>query len=462
MFTLVIGGWLSVCWIACQTPQTPSFQTGDFQPLPEQQLSYLNIPVVFDIPQLQEKINEALPSMIYRDESFDNNNQDNIKLRISKRADIEIDMNGNEASILAPLKVWAEGKVDKKVLGIKINKQKDIYFSVNLLFKSRLSISPDGDLLTATKLERITWVKEPTVKIAFVEISLKNIAERAILAQEAFMLEEMDKAAKEHVNVKKSLLEVWREIQKPILINRQFRNVWLLSKPVELSMTEIRSTSRYIYLTAGILAYLETAVANDKPEIDPLLLPDISRNKDHVSHFDLKISGIFPYDDINQVIKDSLLGLSVTIADHKVSVKQANVFGAGDAVAIELDLTGDLEAKVYLRGVPEFDTSTYALYVSSMDFDLQTQEMLLATADWLFHDEFRDLIRQEIHLPLQAKVEEIPMRIKEALAKGKLGEKVAIELGEFRLNPHAIVIRPDGIHSIIGVKGRAGVKVQQL
>ena len=150
------------------------------------------------------------------------------------------------------------------------------------------------------------------------------------------------------------------------------------------------------------------------------------------------------------------------LAGGTIRVKSATVYGGGHSLILKTDVTGSVNGTLYFRGQPAYDTLTNTLRIQDVNFDVVTKERLFATADWLLHDHLRDTLQSVLVVPLRYQIAALPEKIETAFAQGKVGQKAALDINEFRLVPLQIVVRPEGIEILIRVVSKVELVVKRL
>ena len=172
------------------------------------------------------------------------------------------------------------------------------------------------------------------------------------------------------------------------------------------------------------------------------------------------------YPDINQAIEDSLKDITLELSSYKIKIKKAEVFGSGKYLMVKLGLKGSIKGDVFLKGIPVFDKTTNALRVEQLEYDLNTEEALLNAASWFFESAFTKAVEERLSLPLQAEIDQIPDKIQEALEKQRLKrgkpKKFSLVIEEINVDPQAIVVGQEAVHTLINVKGKAGIQLEKL
>ena len=113
-----------------------------FDKIVEHQISFLEIPIAFNVEQIEDKINQAIKGTLYADQSFENKQQDGLKIRVRKVENIQISVKDNFMYYSVPLHIWASKRVLKtKIFGKKIEKSKELDFSLRIKLRSEIKLN---------------------------------------------------------------------------------------------------------------------------------------------------------------------------------------------------------------------------------------------------------------------------------------------------------------------------------
>jgi hypothetical protein len=177
---------------------------------------------------------------------------------------------------------------------------------------------------------------------------------------------------------------------------------------------------------------------------------------------DLQVMSFISYADINRIMAKQLKGHKLELAGGLVTINNTTVYGGQRSVIIRADVGGAVKGTLYFRGQPAYDTLTHTLLVKNIDFDVETQERLLATADWLLHDRLNDTLAKAMRFPIREKIDKLPTLIDGAFEKAKAGRKNDLDILTFQFVPQRIAIRPDGIQALLKVQSTVAFKVKKL
>src|SRR5690606_33199548 len=71
--------------------------------------SHISIPISIPISEIHSLINNSVHGVLYQDDSYTDNNNDQFKVKVTKDGEIEIKpLKGNRLLISIPLNIWTE------------------------------------------------------------------------------------------------------------------------------------------------------------------------------------------------------------------------------------------------------------------------------------------------------------------------------------------------------------------
>ena len=184
--------------------------------------STINIPIVLTIPELEKTANQVVKGIIYKDESYTNNGNDDLKLVVSKNQNITISANKNELFFDVPLSIWA--KIRKEILGVELTEDTD--FDMVMKFKTSLDVTSDWNFKTKTTSLGYKIVKAPTIKLGPLVIPITALVTAALDDQLEAITTILDEEVQKQLNLRKIVQDHWELIQKPVLLDKEYRT-WL-------------------------------------------------------------------------------------------------------------------------------------------------------------------------------------------------------------------------------------------
>lgn len=446
---MIIGGM--ACTKIDPEPPAKTEQRGDI----ENKISNINLPLVYQVSDLEELINRKIKGVIHNDDSFENNNNDGIKLKVQRKGKIFIAVLGPDVFYNIPLSVNVELK--KGILPVI---KTDFALRVKLL--SRFTINRHWSLRSRTSFLAMDWTKKPKIDIAFASIGITGIVEEAIRGRSKDLTAIIDRHIPQKLDVKKMIAKVWRGIQKPILINKREKRVWLKIDPQSISAGTFMGKNRAIYLKLGIDSYLRT-LTGDNPEFDVNAeLPPLQNKAEDTDTFNVFVLAKVEFDDLNDVLENNLKGSEFKIKGRTVEVTDAKVYGSDEFLILQADVEGTAKGRVFFRGQPRYDTAAEAFTVDDFDFDVKTKAILVKTANWLLHGNVQEQIRTKLWFPMENSIKILPSLIHGAIEGGSLGEKITLSFKELEIYPETILVSDKNIQALIAARGKAILQLEEF
>ncbi|RRB02887.1 DUF4403 family protein [Larkinella rosea] len=409
--------------------------------------SYISAPIRFDITDLEGKINKALGRVLVENAQIKSGISRPIYIRIERSAPIRLAFDGNRLTFGASLKIWISNPLRLS------NNPKDtsnrVYSALEVRFRSPLTVRNDWRMETNVELEHYRWITEPQIRLLGINIPVTKLADHILKKRENGIENAIDKAVFNELRLDRELQTVWRDIQKPLLINRAYQEVWLRPRPFAVLVGPIRGNPTSIIIPMRIKLAIDSKFGS-KPVYDPN--PQLPRLQKvaflpMISHLNL-LSRI-PYHQMSAVLNQFITGKKFDIVNHLVDIEKVSVYGSDHALIVRTDIKGAIAGTLYFRGRPAFDTLRNELVMQNIDYDMQTEQSLAKVADWLLHDTLKDTVQAAMKMPLQEYFTLIPNRIETAFAKAKVGRKARIDIPKFQLSPKAIAVRPDGLYILL-------------
>ncbi|GAB3754063.1 DUF4403 family protein [Spirosoma pomorum] len=435
-------------------PKAPYIQ--DFDPAIEDPVSYVAGQITFSIPALERKVNEALKPMLVTEEAFEGKKGEAWHIRVERTGPVRIRYANQKVSFSAPLRVWYTNPI-----GLRKKRKSRELCALAVNFVSPLAVGSGWRLTTKSRFEDYRWIHEPKVRLLGIKIGVTKLADSILDKRKADIEEAIDDAVHSELRLDKEVGKIWRDIQKPLRICKAPEEIWVVPKPFSVAVAPIHGNKRAITVPIQIALRAATKLG-DEPEFEPEPLPRLLRHKTLPEASRLRVLAFVPYEGMTKVLSQEVKQRKLNLMNGAVTIKDASVYGSGRSLIVKTDVGGTVKGTLYFRGQPVFDTLTNTLRVRYVDFDVDTKERLLSTADWLLHDNLRDTLEKSLVVPMSQQLAEVPVKIETAFAQGGAGKKTILDINAFRMVPQKIVVRPDGIQVLIKVESKVAVVVKHL
>ncbi|GAA4405891.1 DUF4403 family protein [Nibrella viscosa] len=449
---LLYGTILFVC--ACQrvNPEPPPAEGFDL-PIPTTR-SYVAGPVSFRLRELETKINEKLDPVLVGPKTIEEAKKKLFSLRITRSGPVQTQYTNQQVRISAPLQIWLLTPLSRDTTGRP-------FCSLKVRFQSPLSVSSDWRLASQVKFTDYEWIKPPEINLLGIKISMENFVQKVMENNESRIESAIDAAVYENLRLDKMVAPIWRDIQKPLRINREF-GLWLIPNPIGVTAGPIRGNNETISVPLQITFETETELQRESPAPSKRPLPQLQKKADLSQTSELYLMSSIPYQDINEMLQQALNGKDVKVAKGLLSIKEASVYGGQHALIIRTELSGLLNGTVYIQGRPRFDTLTNTLGVTNLDFATGTKSILPRKIGADIQEEVCDLLEKLLKISLGDELAQLPQKIDAAFDRSRASRKADIDLSQFRFVPQKIAVRPDSLQALIKIKSNVAVEVKNL
>ncbi|MEZ0539989.1 DUF4403 family protein [Fibrella arboris] len=451
---LIVLGWASACQKV--KPKAPTAEGFD-EPIPPAR-SFLAGPITFQIKSLEDKINASIKTEIVNPEMLEGQKGASFNMRVVRTGRIKIRYADHKVNFSAPLEIWLDNPIRLK----KKNHAKHAVCALSVDFQSPLQVASDWRLTTHVSLIKHTWIKQPKIRVLGITIPFTKLAENVIQKRRSEIEAAIDKAVYDGLRLDKQVRPVWMDLQKPLILAKQPDSLWLVPTPFSVAVGDVQGNATTLTVPIRVAFYTRTMIG-PRPVIElNRKLPRIRRDKHVQQVSDIQVMSFISYADINRILAKQLKGHKLELAGGLLTIKKTEVYGGQRAVIIKADVGGAVKGTLYFRGQPAYDTLTHTLQVKNIDFDVETEERLLASADWLLHDRLNDTLSKALKFPIREQIDRLPRLIDGAFEKAKAGKKNDLDILTFKFVPQRIAIRPDGIQALLKVQSTVAFKVKKL
>lgn len=157
--------------------------------------------------------------------------------------------------------------------------------------------------------------------------------------------------------------------------------------PKKLRMDQLNARNNLLNINIGISA--APVVSFSKPAETVSVIPNLS-SASAGNGFNIHLEALLEYDSLSKVMNGFAAGKTFDVADglfkKTVVIKEAKVL-AGDSgsLQVQVDFTGSFNGSLRLNGHPVYNAEKKRIEIENLEYDLQSKNLLLKTAKWLFN-----------------------------------------------------------------------------
>ena len=447
-------------------PKAPreSYRYSDMQLQNEKHLSVVNLPLEMPVAELEKQINAQLTGLIYEDNSYEDNDNDNLKAKVWKLSPIKVQALDSTFMFEVPLKVWVSVGYKVSPLGVTLLGYKESEFALKIRFASKVSVSPDWRLETHTTVDSYDWLREPSIKVAGFSIPVKSMVSRTLSRNFEKITQAIDDQIKGTIELRQYVQQAWDLSRRPVLLSPEY-DTWLVIVPTEMVMTPLLARNGILRTSIGIRGFTQTVTSAEKPVITgDDRLPDLTIVEKIPEDFKVGLISMVTYKEAARLAKARVVGEKFSFSDgrYTVEVTDIDLYGQDEYLVIKAGLKGSIDGTIYLRGVPRYDPKTKNLSLADLDYDLDTRNILFKTAGWLMQGKFSKMIERQFVFPVGEQITDATATMQKALIDNQLAKGVVLNGTIREINPDRVYLTPEHIYAVVFATGKASLRVEGL
>jgi hypothetical protein len=407
--------------------------------------SSITMPVTIPLSEISNMINASVKELIYQDDSYTDNNNDQFKVKVWKTRPIRL-VGGTNQNLLieVPLKIWAE----KGIGTLGVYSYQNTTFETVMSFNAALNFKNNWTISTNTQPNGFRWVTKPVLDYGRIQIPITPLVEKSLIEQQQKFCKTIDQQMATQLNFQQYAVMAWNVFSQPFNISEEY-NTWLKVTPMNVNITPLKFYANQINTNLGIDVYSETFTGSKPAASEPVksassfnFIPVLG------DKFLLQTTANVPFTEATNIARTMFLNKEYDVRGSSVKIKDIKVYGVEDRIMIEAETEGYVNGKAFISGIPVYDETKKKIVLSNTKFNLKTSNFLQKTATLLFKGKIVKMIEDEYGIPTQDLENTSKKSIEEAFNKEyykglKMNGKV------FNLKPSKILLNPYGITAII-------------
>ena len=226
----------------------------------------------------------------------------------------------------------------------------------------------------------------------------------------------------------------------------------LVLNPQDAQVSPIVSDDAVIHTSVNLILKPEIRKGT-LPTVEERPLPPLRLAPTSLEGFHLVVPVVADYAVINRRMQQRLVGQEFRppVGDP-VEVTSAQLYGSGDHLIIELGVTGGMNGKLYATGKPVYDSQTRILRFENFDYTTDTRNVVVHSADSLFHQDLLTRIEPETRIDLSNRIEGLRSQL-ESLLTQEIEPGLRLEATVSKLDALGIYPVPGGVEVQIVADG---------
>ena len=452
---------LSICLFnSCKTAK-PTMPIESYLSVPRKPItSIINLHADLETSKLEQLINTQLDSVLYDDNSFEDNNGDNLKFKARKDGNVKINIEQNELSWELPVAVTIQKGLKLFGYNIPMVDRWEYSGQLRLRFKTKLAINRDWTIKTNTISDGYVWTKKPAVKIGGIDIPVTIIANLFLPANLQSFSMKIDEIISNSFDFRGFAENGWKMLFNPFKLPGSY-DAWLAITPYSISLVPIQGTAGHIRLGAAITSDVECLLENVPSAGKVAALPNIQPLKSPSDTFKVNLLTDIPYSTINRIIKEDLGDSTFVFGSRRIRFETFRVYGTNGKMAVETTVSGSMKGTLYLTGAPYFNASDTTLRIKELKFDFKTRNLLIGSASWLFGGKIERMIEKSIAIPFGPNITEIETQISQFFRHYPIGFGFELNGRLARLYVSDLFLSPESVKANIVFSGNLSLAIRE-
>ena len=413
--------------------------------------SYISFRVAFPASEIEQGVNKIIPDVLLDEEVDINNGGGRLFLKVMRKGDLDLTIKKTTAYASIPLKFSVA--VTKNILGMKIsNKDSPIEFSGRVSVSSDVSLRDDWNLDLNCQWRGIEWDEEPVVRLLGMSFDVSETISRVIEDNNEKISSLLCDHLEKSIDLRHHLSKVWTEVQQPIKIAKEPVNLWLMFRPEalkgELVPYERDTLAIHLEWRSGI------NISHTRPlsENNLVKLPRRSNPLNTISNLSAQVMLTMPMQFINDQIEHELEGRPFEYRGYQLIIERIEVSGQGQTIAVSLDVSGDLDGVIKMKGRPSI-SEEMLLSLDDLDYRIDTKNKWVMITDFLLHPLVKSYLGDIVNIEVKDLLMELDSLAMSGIEKTELGEKIDPDLEFRQFYSTQIAITETELQWVIALKG---------
>ncbi|KXH85701.1 DUF4403 family protein [Chryseobacterium kwangjuense] len=407
--------------------------------------SSITMPVTIPLSEISNMINTSVKELVYQDDSYTDNNNDQFKVKVWKTRPIRL-VGGTTQNLLieVPLKIWAE----KGIGTLGVYSYQNTTFETVMSFNTTVSFKNNWTIVTTTQPNGFRWVTKPVLDYGRIQIPITSLVEKSLKEQQEKFAKTIDQQMATQLNFQKYAVMAWNVFSQPFNISEEY-NTWLKISPVGVNITPLKFYGNEITTNIGMDIYSETftgskpAASATVKSVNNFAVVPVLADK-----FLLQTTANVPFSEATNIARNMFMNKEYDVRGSKVKIKDIRVYGADGRVIIEAETEGYVNGKAIISGIPVYDETKKKIVLSATKFNLKTANILQKTATLIFKGKIVKMIEEEYGIPTQDLELASKKSIEEAFNK-EYYKGLKMNGRVFNLKPGSVLLNEYGITAVI-------------
>jgi hypothetical protein len=407
------------------------------------ELSSLNITVETTAKDLSDTLNRLTPKSLYKGSTATRG----LSADILRNGPIVVNAADNYLYLSIPISVTLSYSMFEAPA-----------IATRLSFRLNPRVTTDWKVNADVQYTGLSDLMAEKIGIGPLTLKPRSIVEGVIQPLQKPLADLINQKLNEKFSLKAEVAKVWNSAQKPILLDKNY-SAWLTMTPREVMLYPLSARDNRVQVSVGLQSYAEVVVGPAPPVRPVTPLPNLKLMNGADRTFRVALHTDLFYKDILTIAAPLLLNKEFGSDGKSIILQELDLYGNGDRLVIKAKTTGSLDGVIYLTCRPVFNPQTNVFAVEDVDFDLQTQSLLLQSADWFLHGSIRSTIQEKLNMDLTQRLVQTRELAGRALARVKLANNVLLTGTVKTMKLNDVMVQKEKLSIQVYTEGEAAVVI---
>lgn len=436
---------LSLCSCASLKPLTASRPKDEaYRTELKKEMSIINVPIEVSSDELGKAINRMIGTELYKGSTGTRG----LKVAVLRNGPIAVSAADNYLHLTLPITMsLSYGFFSTPAIPFKLK------------FKFGAKVTPDWKLNAEIYYMGLSDLLAEEIGIGPLSVKPRSTIEGITQPVQKVISDVISKQINDRFPLKSQVAKAWQAAQKPVLLDKSY-NAWLKIMPQEVMLYPLYAQNNQFKISVGIKSFAELVVGPEPATERAVALPNLKLVNNIGKDFRIALKTDLFYKEILTIASPLLLNKEFGSDGKSCIVRGLDVYGNGDRLVIKVKTSGSLDGIFYLTCTPRFNPETNMFSVEDVDFDMNTQSLLLQSADWFLHGSIKSTIQDKLNLDLTQNLEQSRELARKAIASVKLADHIFLKGNIKTIKLGDVMVQKDKISIQVYTEGETAIIFQ--
>lgn len=407
----------------------------------KKELSSLNVAVEMSAAEMTDTLNRVVPKELYRGST----GTSGLSAVVSKSGPISVTIADNNFYLTVPVSISLSYGVFQTPA-----------MRNNLKFKVSARVTQDWRLEPQVYYTGLSDSLAEEMRIGPISFKPRSIFDGLIQPVQRMLSNLAASKVNEKLALKNQVQKAWAEAQKPIQLDKNY-HAWLVMTPRDAVLYPIYGQNNRLKVSVGLTSYADVVVGPQPPARAAVPLPRLTLASGSEKTFRVAVNSDLFYHELVNIASPLLLNKELGQDGRSVILKGLEIYGNGDHLMVRVETTGSVDGIFYLTCKPVFDPRTNVLSVEDLDFDIDSRNLLLRSADWFLHGTFRRAIQEKLNVDLTQRLAQAREMAGKSMSRVQLADNVFLsgKVKDMRLND--LMVQKDKLSVRVYLEGESTI-----